>query len=134
VIAPAGCCNQAVQARFTAGRLDRRMRLRTLLSAALLAASALAVAAPASPAAAQPRRPAWAAAPRANTPYERVQSSVRPLREIVDMVRRQRGGELVDVLRLEQSANPPFYVLRWRFENGVVADLRVNAMTGQIMG
>jgi uncharacterized membrane protein YkoI len=86
-----------------------------------------------SSASAQSMQPNWIM-PERRAPVERVQASVRPVREIVDMVRRQRGGELVDVLRLEQSANPPFYVLRWRFENGVVADLRVNAVTGAIMG
>ncbi len=59
---------------------------------------------------------------------------VRPLREIVDVVRSQRGGDLIDVLALEEGGDRPFYVLRWRLDNGVVRDFRVDAQSGQIMG
>lgn len=55
------------------------------------------------------------------------------VREIIEMVRRQVGGEYQSFQRLERGANPPFYVLRWRFGERT-EDLRVNALTGQVMG
>lgn len=64
---------------------------------------------------------------------ERRAPRARPLREIVEIVRRQRGGDLIDVLD-QQGGERPYYVLRWRLDNGVVRDFRVDAQSGQIMG
>jgi uncharacterized membrane protein YkoI len=55
---------------------------------------------------------------------------IRPLREIVSMVRSRFGGDLINA-RLE-NGDRPFYVLRWRMQNGDVRDLTVDAASGQI--
>lgn len=75
-------------------------------------------------------RPTWAA-PEQERRNDRAQ--IRPVREVVENVRRQFGGELISVQGLEQDADPPFYVLMWRFPNEVVDTVRVNAITGQVM-
>ncbi len=53
------------------------------------------------------------------------QQSIRSLREVVDEIRSQYGGELISA-RLEDGARP-IYVLRWRMPDGQVRDFRVNA-------
>jgi hypothetical protein len=50
---------------------------------------------------------------------------IRPLREIVEELRSQYGGELISA-RLEQGGSP-VYVIRWRMPDGQVRDFRVNA-------
>jgi uncharacterized membrane protein YkoI len=108
------------------------MAFRSLLLGAALATALTGAFAPA--ARAQSLEPEWAAPRRARALLDVAEARVRPLREIVAMVRAQRGGDLVDVLRLEQRAEPPFYVLRWRYPNGRIEDLRVNAVTGRVLG
>lgn len=51
---------------------------------------------------------------------------IRPLREVVDILRARYGGELISA-RLEDGARP-VYVLRWRMPDGEVRDLRVDAV------
>lgn len=53
------------------------------------------------------------------------QQSIRSLREVVDEIRSQYGGELISA-RLEEGPRP-IYVLRWRMPDGQVRDFRVNA-------
>jgi uncharacterized membrane protein YkoI len=50
---------------------------------------------------------------------------IRPLREVVDILRSRYGGELISA-RLEDGAHP-VYVLRWRMPDGEVRDFRVDA-------
>ncbi|MBL8548372.1 MAG: hypothetical protein JNJ73_00200 [Hyphomonadaceae bacterium] len=56
------------------------------------------------------------------------------VREVAEIVRSQRGGQLLDVLVLEDGGARPFYVLRWRGADGVVEDIRVDAQSGRVMG
>lgn len=51
---------------------------------------------------------------------------IRPLREVVDILRGRYGGELISA-RLEDGPRP-VYVLRWRMPDGEVRDLRVDAV------
>lgn len=51
--------------------------------------------------------------------------NIRSLREVVDEVRSQYGGELISA-RLEDGPRP-IYVLRWRMPDGQVRDFRVSA-------
>ena len=55
---------------------------------------------------------------------------IRSLREIVGMMRGRFGGDLINA-RLENGERP-FYVLRWRMQNGDVRDFTVDAVSGQI--
>ena len=55
---------------------------------------------------------------------------IRSLREIVSMMRGRFGGDLINA-RLE-NGDRPFYVLRWRMQNGDVRDFTVDAESGQI--
>ncbi len=55
---------------------------------------------------------------------------IRPLREIVSMMRSRFGGDLINA-RLENGERP-FYVLRWRMPNSDVRDFEVDAESGQI--
>jgi len=55
---------------------------------------------------------------------------IRSLREIVSMMRGRFGGDLISA-RLENGGRP-FYVLRWRMQNGDVRDFTVDAESGQI--
>jgi uncharacterized membrane protein YkoI len=50
---------------------------------------------------------------------------IRPLREVVEILRGRYGGELISA-RLEDGARP-VYVLRWRMPDGEVRDFRVDA-------
>jgi uncharacterized membrane protein YkoI len=51
---------------------------------------------------------------------------IRPLREVVEILRGRYGGELISA-RLEDGPRP-VYVLRWRMPDGEVRDLRVDAV------
>ncbi len=53
------------------------------------------------------------------------QQDLRPLREVVDELRAQYGGEYVSH-RLEQGGSP-VYVVRWRMPDGQIRDIRVSA-------
>ena len=53
------------------------------------------------------------------------QQDLRPLREVVDELRSQYGGEYVSH-RLEQGGSP-VYVVRWRMPDGQIRDFRVSA-------
>ena len=60
-----------------------------------------------------------------------VQQRMLSLRDAVEMVRSRFGGDLISA-RLEQGGGRPFYVLRWRFPNDSVEDIRVDAVSGSI--
>jgi len=51
------------------------------------------------------------------------QQDVRPLREVVDELRREYGGELINA-----RSDGPYYMIRWRMPNGEVRDFRVSAV------
>lgn len=53
------------------------------------------------------------------------QQELRPLREVVEELRSQYGGEYVSH-RLEQGGSP-VYVVRWRLPDGQIRDFRVSA-------
>jgi hypothetical protein len=53
------------------------------------------------------------------------QQDLRPLREVVEELRSQYGGEYVSH-RLEQGGRP-VYVVRWRMPDGQIRDIRVSA-------
>ena len=53
------------------------------------------------------------------------QHAVRPLPEVVESLRAQHGGELINA-RLEDG-DRPIYVIRWRMPDGQVRDFRVDA-------
>ena len=53
------------------------------------------------------------------------QQNIRSLRQVVDEIRSQYGGDLISA-RLEDGPRP-IYVLRWRMPDGQVRDFRVNA-------
>lgn len=58
------------------------------------------------------------------------QLRIRPLREVLDMLRARYGGEYVSH-RLEDGPRP-VYVIRWRMPDGVtVRDFRIDAVSGQ---
>ncbi len=59
-------------------------------------------------------------------PAQQQQRDIRPLREVVDILRSRYGGELISA-RLEEGARP-VYVLRWRMPDGEVRDIRVDAL------
>jgi uncharacterized membrane protein YkoI len=96
------------------------MWVRTLLLSAIVA-----VGAHAAPVAARPG--AVAAQPIWVMPVQdrRGGQDIRSLREVVDMLRAQHGGELITA-RLEQGPRP-IYVIRWRMPDGSVRDFRVDA-------
>lgn len=54
------------------------------------------------------------------------QQDIRPLREVVDILRGRFGGELISA-RLEDGPRP-VYVIRWRMPDGEVRDIRVDAV------
>lgn len=95
------------------------MWARTLLLAAMMAFGA---------AAAPVDTTAYAQAvqPQLMIPVQgRGQQDIRSLREVVDEIRSQYGGELISA-RLEPGPRP-IYVLRWRLPDGQVRDFRVSA-------
>jgi uncharacterized membrane protein YkoI len=60
-------------------------------------------------------------------------AEVRPLHEVLPMVRRQLDGDFVGLVNLVQTGDRPYYVLRWRFSDGRIADLRVDAQSGAVL-
>jgi uncharacterized membrane protein YkoI len=103
---------------------------RTLLAAAC--ATALGLAGFDRPAAAQNFQTWMQPQERERARQGRVR--ILSVREIAEIVRSQRGGQLLDVLVLEDRGERPFYVLRWRRGDGVVEDIRVDALSGRVMG
>jgi hypothetical protein len=104
------------------------MPARTPLLAALLAISALGAASDAS---ARPPivQPGWIM-PVQERGEERRQQ-IRPVREILDMLRARFGGEYVSH-RVEDGPRP-IYVIRWRMPDGITTrDFRVDAESGQV--
>ena len=96
------------------------MRAKTLT---LLALAALGAAAPTASA-----RPPVLAEPNWIMPAQsdRERAPLRPLREVLDMLRSQHGGEYVSH-RLEDGPRP-VYVIRWRMPDGVtIRDFRMDA-------
>jgi uncharacterized membrane protein YkoI len=98
------------------------MWAKTLLLSAIVATSAVAA-----PVSAVQRVPAFQAQNLIPT-QERGNrgQDIRPLREVVDILRGRYGGELISA-RLEDGPRP-VYVLRWRMPDGEVRDLRVDAV------
>lgn len=96
------------------------MWARSILLAALIALGAHAAPVDARPGA-QAVQPNWI------MPVQdrRGDQNIRSLREVVDMLRAQHGGELISA-RLEQGSRP-IYVIRWRMPDGSVRDFRVDA-------
>jgi len=98
------------------------MRFKTLLLSALLASFAAVT-----PASAQGRdrvfEPNWVM-PAQGRGQEQ-EREIRPLREVVNELRSQYGGEYI-AHRLEDGGRP-VYVIRWRMPDGQVRDFRVSA-------
>ena len=99
------------------------MWAKSALLSAILAAGAFSA-----PVSAQPRphpesiQPAW------TMPVQYRgggQQELRPLREVVEELRAQYGGDYVSH-RLEQGGSP-VYVVRWRMPDGQIRDIRVSA-------
>jgi len=92
---------------------------------ALILSAAFAASAPAAPADAAPAygmvQPSWVMP----TQSRGERQDIRPLREVVDEIRAQHGGRLIDA-RLEQGSRP-IYVIRWEMPDGRVRDFRVPA-------
>jgi uncharacterized membrane protein YkoI len=103
------------------------MWAKTLLLAAGLAITSMAVPGFGGASSAQSVQPGWMVPvqDRGERP-----ANILSLREIVDIVRSQHGGELLSA-RLEQGQRP-VYVLRWRLPNNDVTDFRVDAASGHI--
>jgi hypothetical protein len=99
------------------------MRLRALFLGLVLVCSAAAT-----PADAQNRNrgfePNWVSPAQGQRPDNR-EHEIRPLREVVNELRAQYGGEYI-AHRLEDGARP-IYVIRWRMPDGQVRDFRVYA-------
>ncbi len=58
---------------------------------------------------------------------------IRPLQEVLETVRQQVPGKVLDV-RVEDRSSPWTYVIKVRGEKGAVSLVTVNAETGRIMG
>lgn len=99
------------------------MWVKSALLSAIIAAGAFAA-----PASAQPRPRAEQAQPSWIMPAQYRgggQQDVRSIREVVEELRSQYGGEYVSH-RLEQGGSP-VYVVRWRMPDGQIRDFRVSA-------
>jgi uncharacterized membrane protein YkoI len=98
------------------------MWAKSLLLSALLAAAAVT-----GPVSAQQRGPAFEAQTLipAQERGNRGQD-IRPLREVVSILRGRYGGELISA-QLEDGPRP-VYLIRWRMPDGEVRDLRVDAV------
>ena len=100
------------------------MWAKSALLSAILAAGAVSA-----PVSAQPRPRAEAIQPAWTMPAQYRggggQQELRPLREVVEELRAQYGGDYVSH-RLEQGASP-VYVVRWRMPDGQIRDIRVSA-------
>jgi uncharacterized membrane protein YkoI len=79
---------------------------------------------------AQGIQPAWAQPRQERAGDNRQQQRIISVRDAIEIVRGRFGGEPISA-RLEQS-DRPFYVLRWRFPNESVEDIRVDAASGQV--
>lgn len=104
------------------------MWAKTLLLAAAIAVSSMAMPGFGGASSAQGVQPGWMV-PAQDRRGDRP-ANILSLREIVDIVRSQHGGELLSA-RLEPGQRP-VYVLRWRLPNNEVTDFRVDAVSGQI--
>ena len=100
------------------------MWAKTALLSAILAASAFTA-----PVSAQQRAHEQFAQQAWTTPAQYRggggQQDLRSIREVVDELRSQYGGEYVSH-RLEQGGSP-VYVVRWRMPDGQIRDIRVSA-------
>ncbi len=99
------------------------MRFRSLLLAALVGLVG------AAPASARPPvvQPGWIMPVQ----EDRERQALRPVREILDMLRSRYGGEYVSH-RLEDGPRP-IYVIRWRMPDGITTrDFRIDAVSGQV--
>lgn len=100
------------------------MWVKSLLLSAIVAASAFVA-----PATAQEQRPHARTAEQGwVTPAQYRgggQQDLRSIREVVDELRAQYGGDYVSH-RLEQGGSP-VYVVRWRMPDGQIRDIRVSA-------
>jgi uncharacterized membrane protein YkoI len=59
--------------------------------------------------------------------------AVRPLHELLPAVRRELGGDFIGMVRLEEGGSRPAYVIRWRFDDGRIGDVRVDAQSGWVL-
>lgn len=110
------------------------MRLRiALLALALASLSALPPAPVVSKAEAQGIQPAWIDPRNERGNPSQNQTNIRPVREIIEMVRQRYGGAPLGSPRLEQRGGRSFYILSWRFPNEVVEEIRVDAESGRIL-
>lgn len=71
---------------------------------------------------------------RGNEPDQQRERQVRPLHEIVQDVRGQLDGDFIGLVRLEDWGPRPVYILRWRFSDERVAEIRVDAASGRVIG
>jgi len=60
-------------------------------------------------------------------------AEVRPLHELLPIVRRQLDGDYVGMVSLEEGGPSPYYVIRWRFPDGRIGDVRVDAQSGDVL-
>ena len=106
------------------------MWVRTLL---LSAAFAIGLGASASFAANAPARglQAVAAQSAASARVIPVEQRMLSLRDAVEMVRSRYGGDLISV-RQAPGGGQNYFILRWRFPNDSVEDIRVDAVSGAI--
>ncbi|MBL8538048.1 MAG: hypothetical protein JNM59_11650 [Hyphomonadaceae bacterium] len=97
------------------------MRIKTLFLATALAIGAVAPSASADPPLIQP---GWIMPVQDEGQQER--RPMRPLREVIDMLRAQYGGEYVS--HRVEGGERPVYVIRWRMPDGVTTrDFRIDA-------
>lgn len=97
------------------------MRANTLILSAIALLGALAPVAQAQPVTIEP---GWVMPAQGDRGRER--AALRPLRDVIDQLRGQYGGEYVSH-RLEDGPRP-VYVIRWRMPDGVTTrDFRIDA-------
>jgi uncharacterized membrane protein YkoI len=102
-------------------------RVRPLVAALVLSLTAAA--------GAQAQARDWLVSRMDNAAPQTVQARVLTVREVIAIVRSQRGGDCVDVRAGPiQSGDGLVYVLRWRYPNGAEEDLRVDAVSGRVLG
>jgi hypothetical protein len=104
------------------------IRINLLLAA--VTALALAIASPVS---AQPLFSPPAIGPQFFDRGSENRSAVRPLHELLPIVRRQLEGDYVGMVSLEEGGSSPYYVIRWRFPDGRIGDVRVDAQSGSVL-
>ena len=59
---------------------------------------------------------------------------VRPIHQHQPALPPEQGGDLVGMVRLEEGGSRPAYVIRWRFDDGRIGDVRVDAQSGAVLG